>query len=859
MSDLFKAQLQALGLDDPDTPPSAQGWRSLLGSMAEGENDAPQTEERLPGFDAVAETLDAMVFLVDAAGTVLRANPAGEKALAALEAEGALVVSRALADAQGAEEPDLLADLAEAIDDNVTPMRGHLGDIGALPGQGPFSYSIVPIQIDAAAGAVVVVHDLTHQADMEERVRHAQEEAGSAERTRTQFVANTSHELRTPLNGIIGMTDLLLDTDLDEEQREFAELVQSSGEALLSLVNDILDFAKLEAGRFDLEIIDFDLTKLVFDAVDLLATKARDKGLELVVDLPLDVPRALLGDPGRVRQILTNLLSNAVKFTDEGDIVVSVARVDLAEGTPGLRMEVRDSGIGIADHARDRLFEPFAQADSSTTRRFGGTGLGLAISKQIVAMMGGDIGVESVAGEGSAFWFTFRLDAQPRVRSTTGMVRIPAEIAGCHILLVDDNAAVLRVAVALLEQLGARAVTVDDGQDVLQVLEEAEAQGDPFALVLMDLDMRGMDARAIIDAMASRPALDHVHRIVMAPVVSLRELDDGEKRRIGALLTKPLRATHVLTVLNKVLGREPTHSDLQAIVDEGDGDEPAATPFRPLLLVAEDNPVNQKVAVRLLAKLGYETHVVGDGAAALAEAQKPEYAAVLMDCQMPVMSGYEAATAIRESETTATHIPVIAMTAHAMPGDREKCLAAGMDDYLTKPLRSAEVRAMLAKWVRSEPPEAPAPHVATQVVPASTSEPLDMAAVDRLREMDDPDDPGFVAELFGAYLEELPNHLAAIRDAQVAGDASTLSRSAHTLKGSSANVGADELRALAFELETLGREGHTADADTWSERLDQAHERLMAALGALPELQGSPLHEQAKSHEDEGHEEVVPS
>jgi two-component system sensor histidine kinase/response regulator len=546
----------------------------------------------------------------------------------------------------------------------------------------------------AVVGTLGVTRDVTEIKRAETELALARDAALESARFKAEFLANMSHEIRTPLNAIVGMTGLLLETSLDAEQRDFTETVRGSADLLLDIVNDVLDFSKLEAGKMHIEQTNFDLSQVIEESADLLAERAQAKGLELLTAIPPHAPRRLMGDPSRLRQVLVNLVGNAVKFTEQGEVVISVSIEDADPRRVKLRFSVRDTGIGIAPDAQARLFNAFTQADGSTTRKYGGTGLGLAICRQLVELMGGTIELTSEPGRGSTFSFTLTLARQPWIAATP--TPAPDSLKGVRVLIVDDNDTNRRILHHQFEAWGMRNDSAASGPAALALLKRAAETGDPYRTMVLDMQMPDMDGAAVARAVKADPQLADTRIVILTSLAFHPDEADFRSLGISAYLTKPVKQSRLMDCLADVLHAAPAVVHLP-----GTPQQPAteAAPARSLrILLAEDNAVNQKVALRQLAKLGYSADAVADGDEAVRAVQSAPYDVILMDCQMPRLDGYAATRRIRDMEGRTPGMRrhhIIALTANSMSGDREKCLQAGMNAYVSKPVRREELAAAL--------------------------------------------------------------------------------------------------------------------------------------------------------------------
>jgi PAS domain S-box-containing protein len=652
---------------------------------------------------------------------------------------------------------------------------------------------------DPASAVVEVIDNITFEREAADALLKAKEMAEDAARTKSEFLANMSHEIRTPMNGVLGMLDLLRETDMTPVQLDWLETAHSSGEILLGIINDILDFSKLEAGKFQVEQIDFNLVDLVDDSCAALAAQAHAKGLELNCSLPATLSLRWRGDPLRIRQVLTNLIGNAIKFTGQGEVSVSVTPSVLADGSEELRFEVHDTGIGISEEAQLRLFQSFSQADSTTSRSFGGTGLGLSISKKLVELMGGAIGVNSIPGEGACFWFTLPLVPSESVE-TAALSYDHYDPSGKRVLIVDDNATNRNILSTYLSRWGVAVSAVDNGSAALMQLQASILQGVTYDLILLDMQMPVMDGLTLAKQLAEIPALAKIP-IILLSSGDLLSLADYQGIGIVQHLVKPVRQLQLFEAMVNAL-----QGSLQA----------TPKPARPQLerpsykgkkvLVVEDNKINQKVIVAKLAKFDIVPDLAENGRLALDKLTQSVYDLILMDCQMPVMDGYIATRELRllEASKGLPHQTVIALTASAMKGDREKCLAAGMDGYLSKPIVTEQLMDMLARRLGAQPAEI------TPVLSVEDSTPV--IVWDATATLDNLDgDSALLDEMIALFLIEGPKQLSELSRVQAEGNLPALANAAHAIKGTVAQFYAEPAKACALLVEQTARSGQSAD------------------------------------------------
>ena len=697
-------------------------------------------------------------------------------------------------------------------------------------------------------GAALVHHrdELERQVGVRtEQLEKAKNAAEAASRAKSAFLATMSHEIRTPMNGVLGMTEMLLGTELSDTQRNYTQLVKQSGEHLLVIINDILDFSKIEAGKLTVEYINFNLWDLLDDIYTVYTPQAATKGIQLYFDIANDIPVAICGDPNRLRQIMANLLGNALKFTDQGRILARVRIASEDSQAVMLRFEVHDTGIGISREARSRIFEAFSQADDSTTRKYGGTGLGLAISKQLVELMGGAIGVDNGPTQGSVFWFTVSFDKRrvdPDAPGAQGNSQ--HTIDGLRVLLVDEQD---ERRAGLERHLAAWRVdcTGTDSADLaLDLLHEAARQGRAYDVAILDMELSGTSGLLLASGIKADPSTRATRLVLLSP--DRLAADPVQRREAGVAyqLIKPARAADLFACLaTRPRGQvAPAPRFVPPRPLRASVGRPASHKVRRVLL-AEDNPVNIEVAKAMLESLDLQVDCARNGAEALAMVRSGAFDAVLMDCQMPVMDGFAATSAIRREEREAGRgrvLPIIAITANALQGDREACLAAGMDDYLSKPFTQQELAAVIGRWMAlplaaTVHHDDEAPQLPPESVEVIRRDVINQAALDKIRALSRDRGDALVRKVISAYVDDVPQQLRTLRDAIDGLDADGVRRIAHTLKSASANVGADALAAMCKAMEQLGRADTTVGADAILVDMEQEFQAVRRSLTAQPE------------------------
>jgi PAS domain S-box-containing protein len=824
---------EALPIAAPDIQTRLDEAEETLRAIRNGEVDALVVRDGSPA---------AQVFTLSSADRPYRMFVENMRDGAATVSESGIVLyaNRRLAELLGRPLQQIMGSpltslIAESDRGALQAISGHAGgttEADLLPSSGnniPARVNSSTLHVDGHELLCLTFADLTQQ--------NAQKrEIVEASRMKSLFVANVSHEIRTPMNGVIGIVDLLLDTELDDEQREYAEMISSSGDALLDVIEDILDFSKIEAGKLALDPTDFDLCDTIEKACGLLAGRAHDKGLELVVALDAELPDLVHGDAARLGQVISNLVSNAIKFTVEGEVVVRVSARPAEKGAVLVRVEVSDTGIGVEPEALEQLFTPFSQADGSTTRKYGGTGLGLAISRQLIELMGGEIAAESEPGRGSSFSFELSM---VRAERSDRLPRSVHELAGLRVLIVDDNATNRKVLERKLRSWQVSCGVSDNAPNALELLESASSAGTPYALALLDLDMPNVDGYELARAIRAQPALSGIRLVLLAS--SGGPSDGSAEAALDGRLTKPVRQSRLYEEVRAVIAGNDRAAPLVARSVSVDAGAPrSGSPAA--VLVVEDTPVNQVVAARMLEKCGFHVQVAENGRLALEALSERDFVAVLMDCQMAELDGYATTREVRRRERDGQHIPIIAMTANAMRGERERCLAAGMDDYLTKPLRNQALKDAVNRWAPEPPVGSWDSHRAlattgTRGSDDGGSELLDEPVIADLENLHDE----VLANLISLYVDQAAGYIAELSGAVGRGEPLTVAQTAHKLKGSSSTLGAAHVSRVASELEAAAKTGDLSAANELLDRLRSGLDETTEALHSrLPENMTTP-------------------
>ncbi|MEQ9401539.1 MAG: response regulator [Longimicrobiales bacterium] len=769
---------------DPLTLPD--GRRMFVMALRDLSEERRLAAESARFFDL---SLDPLV-ITDLEGRFLRVNDAFTEVLGYADQDVSGLAFRDLAheaDVEALEERSKRLEAGEPVSYQEARIRRPDGSFRWM------SWSGLPVPGEGVVYAVG--RDITRAKEAEHTLRSARDAAEEANRAKSEFVANMSHEIRTPMNGIIGMTRLALESELSREQREYLETVDASARALLQIINDVLDFSKIEAGRLELEPVPFALHSTLADAFKTLAVRAAEKDIELLYEEGPEVPNALVGDAGRLRQVLINLIGNAIKFTEQGEVAVMV---DVAAADPDgvrLRFDVRDTGIGIHPEAQGRIFQAFAQADGSTTRRFGGTGLGLPIASEITRLMGGELTLESAPGLGSTFTFTARFGVADEADLPTAAMAPTHALRGRRVLVVDDNATNRRILRDCLRRWDMEPILADRAEAGLEAARAAAEQGVPVDLVLSDMHMPGADGYTFVRRLRSDPATAEVPVLILTSGVHRGDAAQRQALGIHATMLKPILPSELLDEVRTMIGVAGPTAEMPA--PDPDRPLPTVSPLR--ILLAEDNKVNQTLAVALLTRVGHHVTVAGDGRAALEALEGGDFDMVLMDVQMPELDGLEATRAIRARETGDERIPILAMTAHAMKGDRERCIAAGMDDYISKPIDPRALHLAIAQLSGQR--------VSTGS-PRRTVPPFDHAKA--LYHVGG--DPEILGQLVDMFLTQSDARIDRIVRATEEGGREEIEAAAHSLKGTAATLGMEPLRVRCLEMEHLAESGEVEKA-----------------------------------------------
>ncbi|MBN1904862.1 MAG: response regulator, partial [Deltaproteobacteria bacterium] len=786
-------------------------------------------------MEAILDSIQSGVLLIDAEShTILDANPA---ACAILGVEKEAVTGKRCDSSIGIfDNENCQAEKKEKAVYNT--------EVEVIRGNGKRAYiiqTVTPISIENYPYILVSFNDISERKQMEIDMKRLNSEleqaiitaealktkAEAASSAKSQFLSNMSHEIRTPMNGMIGITEILSGTGLTNEQRELLEIIRSSGNALLTIVNDILDYSKFEAGRFTLENIDFDLRSAMEEVNDLLSEKAKEKGLEYISNISPDVPSLLRGDPGRIRQVIINLISNAIKFTKQGKIQFEVSLISESKSNAVIQFSVMDTGIGIPHDKQAMIFDSFVQVDGSNTRRYGGTGLGLAISKQITEMMGGEIGLESDEGKGSRFRVILTLERQREKDKSA--VSISASLKEKRVLIVSDTETGRNCLMDYMNKWGCAYGAASDAPGALEELRFAHDCKSPYEIAIIDLQLSDMDGEALGANIKKDPDLKNINLIMLASHGCRGDAARVKNSGFSAYLTKPVDEAQLYECLSIITDRKremKRESPVEIITRHSISEDKKR---RLRILVAEDDTINQKIIISIMAKIGYMAKVVINGHEAIRALEQESYDLVLMDCQMPVMDGYEATAIIRsmDSKVKDHDVPVIALTGHALDGDMEKFIKAGLDDYLSKPVKPQELADMIDKWLSKQEP------VQDKEVTAVNMDTEDDVFDLSVLMSNFSEEKSLINNILNDFCEYLPDKLSALKDACAKNDSHLVKHEAHALKGSSGNIGAIALQKIARQIENWAKSGDITGIDTLITQLDEQSEILLTAIKGL--------------------------
>ncbi len=802
IDDQIGAEVQIIGLSDwfkltRHQVPLAGNDNSLLyifQDITRQKHDENEILKQKEFFESLFQYNPVAVVILDLEENISSINPAFEVLFGYAAAE---VIGKKLDPLVAPESLQEAADLTRTVLDGGT-VRGLANRTRKDGTKVDVEFAGVPVIVEGKKQGILAIY--YNVSELVEAKRLAEQ----ADRAKSEFLANMSHEIRTPMNGIMGMLELLLDTSLNSEQRDYVSTARDSAEALLGILNDVLDFSKIEAGQLTIDAIEYDLRSTVEGVAHTLVSRAENKGIELACLIDKDVPSRVLGDAGRLRQVLINLVGNAIKFTHEGEVVIRVMVQSKTDKNSTLRFLVSDTGIGIPLDRQKAVFERFVQADSSSTRKYGGTGLGLTISAQLTKMMGGDIGLESEPGKGSTFWFTVTVGNVKE--GSTPLLALPQDLINVPVLIVDDNFTNRTILEKMIKGFGCNAFAVASGKEAINILKSFNELNKPFQLVLLDMQMPEMDGEEVLSRIKSDPALHDTTVIILTSMGQRGDAARLEAMGCNGYLLKPVRQKELFGALLNILGRRNQPED-------GKGKSSLITRHslkeqqRGLthILLAEDNPTNQKLAIRLLQKAGYPVDVVSTGKEAITAVQNKKYKLVLMDVQMPEMDGFEATRRIRELSPEFMNLPIVAMTAYAMSGDRERCLEAGMNDYLSKPLNVDELFKVIEHYSDGVALDGTddQPQNSLDVILQKSSDLFDLEkALPRFGD----DLPTFF-ELLGEFLEHIKVSISDMEKALLNNDAKKIHFLAHSIKGASSNFEAKTISTPALKLETLTADG----------------------------------------------------